>query len=631
MMEQALSHHRFEEGEEPYPDFSTGILKVTESDRRPTYVHRAAPCQGACPSGHDIRGWLNIVNGIDKPKNGMAWQEYAFRRMTEANPFPALMGRCCPAPCQESCNRGAADEHVGINSIEHFIGQWALDKGLSFEIPETWSGKRIAIVGGGPAGLSCAYQLRRMGHTPVIFEANEKLGGMLQYGLSTHRCPREVVDAEIQRILDMGIDVLLSTRVGTDVTLEHLEREFDAVFWAIGAQVGRPLPIPGAQAANVVDGLAFLRAANLGKLRYLSGKVLVIGGGETALDCASVALRLGNLPNVAAGDRPENVLSGETEHAMPPDGRTPGDVMIVYRRPKERAPAHLANIEDCISEGVQWREGLAPVAVVLDEYGSAKALRVVPVDWVDNRTMVPREGEEFDIECSLIVGATGQRSDFTGIETLDNGRGWTETDSLLRVKDKPQHFVGGDVVNPALLTTAIGHGWKAAEGIDAYLDGRQPAARPTVDAHTFQVASVNTEGSTGRDFSARTIHNLEDRSALDTQSVDKLFLGHFARSPNMRRGLKQLGPDGIVGNFEERLVPLEEEQIVAEAERCMSCGLCFECDNCAVYCPKSAVLRVKPERRSMGRYVVTDYSRCVGCHICADVCPTGYIEMAATP
>jgi glutamate synthase (NADPH) small chain len=181
------------------------------------------------------------------------------------------------------------------------------------------------------------------------------------------------------------------------------------------------------------------------------------------------------------------------------------------------------------------------------------------------------------------------------------------------------------------LTTAIGHGWKAAEGIDAYLDGRQPAARPTVDAHTFQVASVNTEGSTGRDFSARTIHNLEDRSALDTQSVDKLFLGHFARSPNMRRGLKQLGPDGIVGNFEERLVPLEEEQIVAEAERCMSCGLCFECDNCAVYCPKSAVLRVKPERRSMGRYVVTDYSRCVGCHICADVCPTGYIEMAATP
>ena len=622
--------HCFADGEDPYPGFATSLLKVAGSELRPVFIHRTPPCQGTCPSGHDVRGWLNIISGVDKPKDGMSWQEYAFRRMVDANPFPAMMGRCCPAPCQDGCNRVNVEEHVGINSVEHYIGQWALDQGLALDKPETETGKKVAVVGGGPAGLSCAYQLRRMGHSPVIFEAQEKLGGMLQYGLSTHRCPREVVDAEVKRILDTGVEVRNNTCVGKDVTVAELEAEFDAVFWGIGAQIGKPLPFPGTEAPNVIDGLAYLQAANQGKLKYLAGRVLVIGGGDTALDCASVSRRLGTVEGVDAKDLPEKVLTGETVHGDAPADRPAGDVMIVYRRPKERAPAHIADIDDCLSEGVLWKENLAPVEIVLDDAGRARALKVVPVDWIDNKKMVPREGEEFEIECSLIVGATGQSSDFTGFEEFDNGRGWVEADGFYQVKGKPKHFVGGDAINPDLLTTAIGHGWKAAEGISTFITGGELKKRPKVDVHHFHLDSDKPFAPGWADVApapGTAVYNFEDRSRMETQGRDALFLGHFEPTPIHRRETKQIAPRELVGNFKERLSPLTEEQVVAEAGRCMSCGLCLECNNCVVQCPEMAVRWMAPGERSVGRYVATDYARCVGCGICADVCPTGTIGM----
>jgi len=631
MTETALTYLRYKPGDGDYEDLTEDLFSAGWSHQCPTYVHRTPPCQGTCPSGHDVRGWLNIISGVDKPKGDMTWQEYAFRRMVDANPFPALMGRCCPAPCQDGCNRVNVDDFVGINSVEHYIGQWALDQGLKLEAPAVETGKKVAIVGGGPGGLSCAYQLRRMGHSPVIFEAMAKLGGMLQYGLSTHRCPREVVDAEVQRIIDMGVEVRTNTRVGKDVTVAQLEAEFDAVFWGIGAQIGKPLPFPGAEAPNVIDGLAYLQAANQGKLKYLSGRVLVIGGGDTALDCASVSRRLGDVAGIDPANRPEKVLAGEAVHGEAPADRPAGDVMIVYRRPKERAPAHIADIDDCLSEGVLWKQNLAPVEIMLDDEGRARALKVVPVDWIDNKKMIPREGEEFEIECQLIVGATGQSSDFTGFEEFDNGRGWVEADGMFRVKGKPKHFVGGDAINPDLLTTAIGHGWKAAEGIDTFIKGEEVKARLKVDVHHFNIrrgpARFEAGWTTGPNGSGGIVHNFEERAAEDIQSADRLFQGHFPYTPRHVREAKQLGEAEILGNFNERLGFLTEEQVIAEASRCMSCGLCFECDNCIVSCPQSAVHRVGVAERSLGRYVATDYTLCIGCSICADVCPTGYIAM----
>ncbi len=395
------------------------VFQAVRSPGRPTYVKRTPPCQAACPSGHDVRGWLAIARGQEKPKGGMSWQEAAFRRLTEANPFPATMGRVCPALCQTNCNRGAADEHVGINSVEHYVGDHAVEQGFAFDPPEVETGKKIAIVGGGPAGLACAYQLRRMGHAPTIFEAHAALGGMLQYGLSRHRCPRDIVNAEIQRILDMGVQVRLNTRVGTDITVPELEKAFDAVFWGIGAQAAKPLPVPGGDAPNCIGGLDFLRAANTGRLKYLSGRMLVIGGGDTAMDCASVALRLGGAPDGTDVPRADAVIAGQAvQDELPSDRMAPADVWIVYRRPIAMAPAFEEEIEAALSEGAALHDGLAPIEVVRDADSRAVALRVVRTDWSTGK-MVVQEGTEFDIPCDLIVVATGQSANFEGLESLD--------------------------------------------------------------------------------------------------------------------------------------------------------------------------------------------------------------------
>ncbi len=335
MNETALTYRRFKQGDHRYDDLTDLIFKAGKTGKCPTYVHRTPPCQGACPSGHDIRGWMDIVRGIDKPKDGMSWQEYAFRRMTEANPFPATMGRVCPHPCEDNCNRLRIDEHVGINSIEQFIGDWALENRLAFARPEKETGKKVAVIGGGPAGLAMAYFLRRKGHACTIFERQEALGGMMRYGIPGYRTPRQVIDGEIKRIVDMGVEVRTNTRIGTHVTVKQLEQEFDAIFGRWARSPASRFACPAPTFPIVSADWAFLDSVQPGPPQRLSGRVLVIGGGDTAMDVAAVAKRLGQVEDDSF--RPEDAIIGKTVHDVATIARRKGaDVWIVYRRPSRR-------------------------------------------------------------------------------------------------------------------------------------------------------------------------------------------------------------------------------------------------------------------------------------------------------
>ena len=644
--EQKLTFRRFEEGDHKWESLSEQIFDADRSYKCPTYVHRTPPCQGSCPSGEDIRGWLQIVRGIEKPPEGTTMPEYAFQRSTSANPFPSMMGRVCPAPCQDGCNRNHVEDYVGINAVEQYIGDAAIEQDFKLQCDAELGDKKVAIIGGGPAGLSAAYHLRCKGHGSTIFEEHEELGGMMRYGIPGYRTPRKLLDHEIQRIVDLGgIDVRMSTRVGRDVPVADVEKEFDAVLWCVGCQSGRALPVEGGDAPNCVSGVKFLEAFNEGRLHVTANRVVCVGGGDTSIDVVSVARRLGKIKKIDEKERPEYVIGGYVAHdAAVAAAREGAEVTLTSLFQRKEMTASEHEVEDALREGVSVKDGVMPVEVILREDGRAKALKVAQCEIKDNKP-TPIEGTEFEIECDLIVSAIGQGGDLADLEEFNNGRGLMDVDKLYALPDKPGHFAAGDIIRPHLLTTAIGQGSIAANTIDGYLRGIEVNKRPKVDVHHFnlldKLKEVNLDPESfspdaaqaetelrGTDKADYSVHNYEDRSAQEIAGHDHLFLGHFSYTPRIHRA--ECGPDheGVLGHFEERLIGLAEKQAVQEAERCMSCGMCFECDSCVVFCPQDAVFRVDKSNKTFGRYVDTDYGKCIGCHICADVCPTGYIDMA---
>jgi NADPH-dependent glutamate synthase beta subunit-like oxidoreductase len=638
MQEHKLTFRKFKDGDHVWKSNTDRIFKGDESHKCPTYVHRTPPCQGSCPAGEDIRGWLDIVRGIEKAPEDMTMQEYAFRRSTTANPFPSVMGRVCPAPCEDGCNRNEVEDHVGINAVEQFIGDSAIEAGLKFEAAKESTGKKVAIVGGGPAGLAAAYQLRLKGHDCTLFDERKELGGMMMYGIPGYRTPRDILKAEIDRIIDMGVEVKMETRVGRDISMDDVEKNYDAILWAVGTHSGRQMPIEGADAPNCLTGVDFLRAFNEGRLQLVSDKVVVIGGGDTSIDVASVARRLGHITNINEKDRPENIILGHTAHDVASSATRQGaTVTLISRSPVEKMPAAEHEIEDANREGVSIQGCLNPVAVVKNDEGRAVALRVQKLE-DDGKT--PIEGSEFDIEADLIVAAIGQKGEMDGLENLDNGHGFIDADQNYQVPGKEGHFVAGDIVRPHLLTTAIGQASIAVESIDHYLKHEGLGKRPKVDKHHFDLLNKLRESGLepaeyhhenedrGTSEAKYAIHNYEDRSKHEIIPADKLFLGHFEYEDRIKRSEDVPDSEQVLGHFQERMKGLSEEQAVEEAGRCMSCGMCFECDNCVIYCPQDAVHRTPKKEATTGRYVYTDYNRCVGCHICADVCPTGYIDMA---
>jgi NADPH-dependent glutamate synthase beta subunit-like oxidoreductase/Pyruvate/2-oxoacid:ferredoxin oxidoreductase delta subunit len=643
-MKTKPSWRRYEDGDHVWEKLTDKIFNQDCSHKCQTYVHKTPPCQGSCPSGEDIRGWLQIVRGMEQPPQGMDWREYAFRRSTDANPFPSMMGRVCPAPCQDGCNRNELEDFVGINAVEQFIGDTAIANGYRFDAAPADTGKRIAIIGGGPAGLAAAYNLRRKGHACTIFEANEGLGGMFRFGIPGYRVPRDKLDAEIQRILDLGqIEVKLKTRVGSDVTVEQLEQDYDAILWSIGCQSGRGLPVPGwNDTPNCVSGVAFLKAYNEGRMKVTASKVVCVGGGDTSIDVVSVARRLGHLTKTGNSDLPETVIrDGYVAHDAATAAAAEGaEVTLTSLFTRDKMTASEHEVEDANREGVTILDGVMPIEVIKDANGRATGLKVADCTMTDGRPTAVA-GTERVLAADLIVSAIGQGGDLSGLEQFDNGRGLMDSDKFYQVPGKAGHFVAGDIIRPHLLTTAIGQAWIAADSIDAYVNQAEHKRRPKVDVHHFNLLDKMTEAHLapsafipaeqgdmrGTSDANYAIHNYEDRSSAEVIPHDELFLGHFNFVARHLRKEEVPSAADVLGHFHERVIGLTEDEAINEAKRCMSCGMCFECDNCVIFCPQDAVFRVDKNSRTTGRYVDTDYAKCIGCHICADVCPTGYIKM----
>jgi Pyruvate/2-oxoacid:ferredoxin oxidoreductase delta subunit len=388
----------------------------------------------------------------------------------------------------------------------------------------------------------------------------------------------------------------------------------------------------------------FLEQFNKGEMKYTANKVLCIGGGDTSIDVVSVSRRIGTLKDY--NENPEDAVNSVIKHGDIADAdRTPCEnvtLTALFKREEMTAAEH--EVEDALIEGVNIMNEVMPVEIIRNAEGRATGMKFVDCKWENNAPVAVEGGKEYTVEADLIVAAIGQSGNMEGLEDYNNGRNLIDSDNVFRVPGKENHFVCGDIVRPHLLTTAIGQAYIVSDTIANHFNNIEIKKRPKVDVHHFNLVEKLTEAGLavdsysandyhegeqrGTDRQTYAIHNYEDRSKQEIISTEHMFLAHFEYTPRVLRDTDVPSSDEVLGHFTERQTCLSEEQAVAEANRCMSCGMCFECDNCVIFCPQDAVFRVKKDQQTTGRYVDTDYNKCIGCHICSDVCPTGYIDMA---
>ena len=514
---------------------------------RAQYVDRLPPCNHACPAGENCQAWLY------EAEEGGEGYERAWRKIVEENPFPAIMGRVCYHPCESSCNRGELDESVGIHSVERFLGDEAIERGWRFDPPAEETGRRVLIVGAGPSGLSAAYHLRRLGHEVTIREAGPMAGGMMRFGIPAYRLPRDVLDAEVDRILAMGVELELNSKV-TNIEDAMSKGGFAAAFLAVGAHIGKHAEIPAGEAARIVDAVSMLESMEGAEKPLLGRRVVVYGGGNTAMDAARTAKRLGAT-----------------------------DAVVVYRRNRERMPAHDFEVAEAEEEGVmmRWLETIKQVD------GQTITIEKMELD----ETGFPQPtGELEELEADSVILALGQEAD---LSLLDGVSGIEVEDGVVQVGPNMMTghrgvFAGGDMV-PAerTVTVGVGHGKKAARNIDGWLRGVGFNTPPKHEVVTF----------------------------------DQLNTWYYADAPRSVQPALEI--ERRRSTFDEVVGGLDESNALYEARRCMSCGNCFSCDNCFGVCPDNAVIKLGQPGE---RYEI-DLDFCKGCGLCVEECPCGAIEM----
>jgi NADPH-dependent glutamate synthase beta subunit-like oxidoreductase len=518
--------------------------------RRPVYVDLLPPCNHACPAGENIQAWLSLAQA---GRTLEAWQA-----LVRDNPFPAVHGRVCYHPCETACNRGRLDTAVSVHAIERFLGDRAVEARWPLVEAAPASGRRVLIIGAGPCGLSAAWQLARCGHAVEVRDAAALPGGMLQFGIPAYRLPRQILAAEIARLGALGVTLKPNHRV-TDVLAEQEQGHFDAVLIAIGAGVGRRIEIPTRDAPRVLDAVSLLHAVGEGERPRLGRRVLVYGGGDTAMDAARTVRRLGA-----------------------------EDTLIVYRRDRQHMPAHAFELGEATEEGIQVKWLRSVQAMV----GSHITVEVMQLDAYGR----PQPTGRFEIlDADAIVLALGQsrESDWLravpGVELADNGSVLVGDDMMT---GHAGLFAGGDLVpGEASASRAVGDGRRAARSIDAWLRGR-PASLPC--------------------------------SKRDPVSFDMLHLPVYSDAESRQQTV--LPVTQRLQGFDEVVAGLSDAEARYEAQRCLSCGNCYECDGCYAACPERAIGKV-----GTGQGYRVDLARCTGCAVCFEQCPCHAIEMVAEP
>ena len=517
--------------------------------RRPVYVDLLPPCNSACPAGENIQAWLAQAQA---GRFHDAWLT-----LVRDNPLPAVHGRVCYRPCETSCNRQQIDSAVSIHAVERFLGDLATQEGWPLPIDAPATGKRVLIVGAGPSGLSAAYHLARLGHAVEIHDAGPLPGGMMHFGIPAYRLPREELMKEVERIEAMGVRIILDHKVD-DLLAEKEAGHFDAVFIAIGAHLSKRVDIPARDAARVLDAVSLLRGVSEGDQPRLGRRLVVYGGGNTAMDAARTAKRLG---------------ADET--------------LIIYHRDRSHMAAHAFEADEALEEGVKIRW----LTTIKEITGPTLTVEVMELD----ANGLPRPtGHVETLDADAVVLALGQQTDsgflrgIPGIELHADGTVIVGPDMMT---GHAGIFAGGDMVpSERTVTAAVGHGKKAARHIDAWLRGdtyRSTAKHPVVSFGMLRLP----------------IYSDADQSAQRMLPVSERTSG-----------------------FAEVVAGLSERGAQYEAKRCLSCGNCFECDQCFAACPEQAI-----EKLGRGQRYRFLYDRCTGCAVCFEACPCHAIEMTPEP
>jgi NADPH-dependent glutamate synthase beta subunit-like oxidoreductase len=489
----------------------------------------------------------------------------AWRTICEENPMPRITGRVCPHPCEEECLRHILDERIAIRQVERYVGDWAFQQALShFDTPPPPNGRKVAVIGSGPAGIGCAYHLLKQGYPVALFEAMPELGGLLRYGIPSYRLSKRVLSEELEMILENRVSLHPGVIVGRDISWEEIRSDFQGIFLGPGAQKSIRLGLEGEDRGGIVDGIQFLAAAEEDPTVSPGQKVLILGGGNTAFDVARTVLRLGGLP------------------------------LILYRRSKEEMPAFEDEIIEAEEEGIEILTLVSPKEIVRDEDGVKGLIclrnRITDIGPDGRRGFVPVEGSENLVEGDLIITAIGNVADVNAlpndIKIVDGAVVITEYGSC-----KPDGlFAGGDVTQEARsIIHALASGKRAALGLDAYFKNQK---------------NVDT-------------NDTESQVMLDS---DQINLHYFIEAP--RKEAVRRPSQGRSSDFEEIEATFASDTAAQEAARCFRCGLCNACGNCNFFCPDMAVhFDFQTDR------VIIDKNYCKGCCICIEECPRGVMSM----